>query len=125
VTEGNGLPLGLHLDRVNTAEVKLAEQTWDTSGVSRPRGRQKHRPRKRVADQAYARSTLRGVLRRRGIGTCCIPPKRRPARWREKRGHSVVARPEEYRLRFKVERSFAWHGNYRRLLIRWERRFGG
>jgi hypothetical protein len=32
----------------------------------------------------------------------------------------VVARKEEYRCRFKVERSFAWLGNFRRLLIRWE-----
>jgi len=35
----------------------------------------------------------------------------------------VVARKEEYVLRYTVERSFAWLGNYRRLLIRWERLF--
>lgn len=35
----------------------------------------------------------------------------------------MVARKDEYRLRFKVERSFAWLGNFRRLLIRWERHF--
>jgi hypothetical protein len=28
----------------------------------------------------------------------------------------------DYRQRFKVERSFAWLGNFRRLLIRWEHR---
>ena len=28
-----------------------------------------------------------------------------------------------YRLRYKVERSFAWLGNFRRLLICWERLF--
>lgn len=50
----------------------------------------------------------------------CIPPKRRPATWRAKRGRPVIARKEEYRLRYKVERSFVWLGNYRRLLIRWE-----
>jgi transposase len=32
----------------------------------------------------------------------------------------VLARRDEYRQRYKVERSFAWLGNYRRLLIRWE-----
>jgi hypothetical protein len=33
----------------------------------------------------------------------------------------VVARRAEYRERYKVERSIAWLGNFRRLLIRWER----
>jgi hypothetical protein len=37
---------------------------------------------------------------------------------------SVVPRKEECRPRYTVERSFAWLGNYRRLLIRWERLFG-
>jgi hypothetical protein len=32
----------------------------------------------------------------------------------------VLARKAEYRQRFTVERSFAWLGNFRRLLIRWE-----
>lgn len=32
----------------------------------------------------------------------------------------MLARKAEYRQRFKVERSFAWLGNFRRLLIRWE-----
>jgi hypothetical protein len=53
----------------------------------------------------------------------CIPPKRRPANWRAKRGRPVVARTADYRLRYTVGRSFAWLGNYRRLLIRWEHRF--
>ncbi len=53
----------------------------------------------------------------------CIPPKRRPATWRAKRGRPVVARKEDYRLRYTVERSFAWLGSFRRLLIRWEHRF--
>jgi transposase len=89
VVDGNGLPVGFHLDSANVAEVKLAEQTLDTSRVSRARGR----------------------------------PKRRPASWRAKRGRPVIARKEDYRLRYTVERSFAWLGAYRRLLIRWERLF--
>jgi hypothetical protein len=50
----------------------------------------------------------------------CIPPKRRPKTWKAKRGRPVVARKDDYRLRYEVERSFAWLGNFRRLLIRWE-----
>ncbi len=119
VVDGNGLPLGFS---ANTAEVKLAEQTLDTIKVPRPRGRPRQRPTKLVADRAYDSSGLRRALQWRGIATC-IPPKRRPARWRPKRGRPVLARREEYRLHYKVERSFAWLGNFRRLLIRWEHQF--
>ena len=122
VVEGNGLPIGFHLDSANCAEVRLAERTLDTIRVSRRHGRPKQRPDKLVADRAYESGAFRRVLRRRGI-RMCIPPKRRPASWRAKRGRPVLARKDEYWLRYKVERSFAWLGNYRRLLIRWERLF--
>ncbi|HEY1391495.1 MAG TPA: IS5 family transposase [Ktedonobacterales bacterium] len=122
VIDGNGLPLGFHLDSANTAEVRLAEQTLDTVAVERPRGRPRRRPEKLVADRAYDSSAFRRALRQRGIGMC-IPPKRRPAEWRPKRGRPVVARKAEYRCRYKVERTFAWLGNFRRLLIRWEHHF--
>lgn len=122
VIDGNGLPLGFHLNSANTAEVRLAEGTLDTIAVPRPRGRPRQRPEKLVADRGYDRSAFRDLLRRRGIGMC-IPPKRRPASWRPRRGRPIVARKEEYRCRFTVERSFAWLGNFRRRLIRWERLF--
>ena len=122
VVDGNGLPLGFHLDRANRAEVRLAQQTLDTIRVARPRGRPRQRPEKLVADRGYDSHAFRYVLRGRGI-RMCIPPKRRPKTWKAKRGGPVVARKEDYRLRFKVERSFAWLGNFRRLLIRWEHLF--
>ena len=120
VVDGNGLPLGFHLESANKAEVTLAERTLDTVGVPRPRGRPKCRPQKLVADRAYDSSGFRAALRRRGI-RMCIPPRRRPKTWRAKRGRPVVARKADYRLRYTVERSFAWLGTYRQLLIRWER----
>jgi transposase len=123
VVDGDGLPLGFHLDSANRAEVRLAEQTLDTIRVARPRGRSRQRPKMLVADRGYASGRFRQALRRRGM-RMCIPPKRRPATWRAKRGRPVVARRDDYRLRFKVERSFAWLGNFRRLLIRWEHLFG-
>ena len=116
------MPLGFHLDGTNRVEVRLAEQTLDTIQVARLRGRPKQRPQKLVADRGYDSSAFRRVLRSRGI-RMCIPPKRRPKNWKAKRGRPVVAREVEYRLRFTVERSFAWLGNFRRLLIRWERLF--
>ena len=123
VVDGHGLPLGFHLDSAQVAEVRLAERTLDAVSVARPRGRPRQRPQKLVADRGYESNAFRRLLRRRGI-LMCIPAKRRPANWRAKRGRPVLARKDEYRLRYKVERSFAWLGNFRRLLIRWEREFG-
>lgn len=122
VVDGNGLPLGFHLDSASVAEVKLAEQTLDTIRVARPRGCPKRRPQKLVADRGYDSRAFRAALRRRGI-RMCIPPKRRPPTWKAKRGRPVVARKDAYRQRYTVERSFAWLGNFRRLLIRWEHLF--
>jgi transposase len=122
VIDGNGLTLGFYLDSAATAEIRLAEATLDTIRVSRPRGRPRGRPQKLVADRGYDGSAFRHALRRRGI-RMCIPPKRRPARWKAKRGRPVVARTDDYRQRYKVERSFDWLGNFRRLLIRWEHGF--
>lgn len=122
VTDGNGLPLGFHLASAACAEVRLAAATLDTVSVMRPRGRPRRRPAKLVADRGYDSRAFRQALRRRGI-RMCIPPKRRPATWRAKRGRPVVARNEDYRCRFTVKRSFAWLGNFRRLLIRWEHLF--
>jgi hypothetical protein len=106
VVNSNGLPLGFHLDSANTAEVNLAEQTLDTISVSRRRGRPRRRPDKLVADRGYDSNAVRRALRRRGI-RMYIPPKRRPAHWRAKRGRPVVACKDDYRLRYTVERSFA------------------
>jgi transposase len=122
VADGNGLPLGVHLASASCAEVRLAAATLDTIAVRRPRGRPRRRPEKLVADRGYDSRAFRATLRRRGI-RMCIPPKRRPANWRAKRGRPVVARKDDYRLRYTVERSFAWLGNFRRLLIRWEHLF--
>jgi transposase len=121
VIDGAGLPLGFHLDSAQVAEVKLAERTLDTVLVARPRGRPRQRPEKLVADRGYDSGRFRQALRRRGI-RMCIPPKRRPATWKAKRGRPVVARKEDYRQRYKAERTFAWLGNFRRLLIRWDHR---
>jgi transposase len=122
VIDGHGLPLGFHLASAQVAEVRLAEQTIDTVAVARPRGRSRQRPEKLVADRGYDSRRFREALRRRGM-RMCIPPKRRPKQWKAKRGRPVVARKDDYRLRYKVERTFSWLGNFRRLLIRWEHLF--
>ena len=120
VVDGSGVPIGFHLDSAAPAEVKLADQTLQSVRVRSGNGQFKTRPRQLIADRAYDSRTFRASLRKRGIRVC-IPPRRRPKNWRKKRGRPVTANRDSYKQRFKVERSFAWMGKYRRLLIRWER----
>jgi transposase len=115
VVEGQGLPLGVHLDSAQKAEVTLAEAALQTVRVPRRRGRPKQRLGELVADRAYDSRELRERLRRRGVHPC-IPERRgkrpRPGRKPDTRG---------YRHRWVVERTFAWLGNFRRLVVRYER----
>jgi hypothetical protein len=69
VIDGNGLPLGFHLDSAATAEVKLAEQTLDTICVPRLRGRPKQRP-KMLGMIVAAFATLSG-----GVVFKCVSPR--------------------------------------------------
>ena len=118
--DGNGLPIGFELAGANHHEVKLAVGTLETVRVPRRgRGRQKQRPKELVADKAYDSRRFREWLRSKGIKPT-MPPYERPARKRPKLGRPVKAGPG-YAERWKVERTFAWLGSFRRLLVRHER----
>lgn len=119
VTDGQGLPLGAVVASAQQAEVKLAEATLATVQVPRlGGGRPRQRPTTLVADRGYDSDPLRQRLRRRGIRPC-IPFRRNR---RPRRGRKPDLRA--YRHRWHVERTFAWLGNYRRLLVRHERLAG-
>lgn len=115
VTDGNGIPIGFLLDSAQVHEVRLAPETLNTLKI-----RNKTRPKKLVADRGYDSRRFRAYLRARGIAYC-IPPKRRPKNWKPRRGRPPSYNPHTYKSRWIIERTFAWLGNYRRLLIRWER----
>jgi transposase len=119
VTDATGLPLGFLLESAQKAEVRLSEATLRTIRVPRERGGPRSRPVQLVADRAYDSRAFRHYLRRRGI-TPCIPERRRPDAYRPRRGRPLKDRTREYRHRWIVARTFAWRGNFRRLLIRWE-----
>jgi transposase len=118
VADGKGLPIGVQLASASPHEVTLAVPTLNTVRVPRRRGRPRQRPRELVADKAYDSKQFRQWLRRRGIKPT-IPPCKRQRRW-PKRGRPIKAGPG-YGERWKVERAFAWCGNFRRLLVRHER----
>ena len=123
LVDGNGVPLGFRLESAQRNEVEFARPTLETVRVPKPpgrAGRPRTRPTQVVADRGYHSAALRQYLRRRGI-RCCIPPLRRPAWYRPKRGRPLVARRADYARRWVVERTFAWLGNSRRLLVRHER----
>jgi transposase len=117
VVDGQGVPLGIHLDRASPAEVTLVERTLQ--GVRVPRrgpGRPRSRPKRLIADRAYDSDPLRQRLAKRGIQLIC------PHRKNRRKPPTQDGRPlRRYRRRWKIERTFAWLGNFRRLVVRYER----
>jgi transposase len=72
-----------------------------------------------IADKGDDADWLRILLWSQGIELIC------PHRRSRKRPALQDGRPlRRYKRRWKIERTIAWLGYYRRLLIRWERNLG-
>jgi transposase len=114
VVDGQGIPLGVQLESASPGEVTLAESTLRQILVPRAGGgRPKTRPLRVIADKGYDSDPLRWRLLQRGIVLSC--PHRRG---RTKPSLNDGRELRRYRKRWKVERTFAWLGNFRRLLVR-------
>lgn len=86
VTEGHGLPIGLHVASATPHEMALVDATLRSIRVPRRgRGRPKSRVAELVADKAYDSRPFRQSLRHRGIKPT-IPVAKRPAHWRPRIG---------------------------------------
>jgi transposase len=98
--------------------VKLLEPTLDNIDV-RPAAEAdpEPRPERLICDKAYDSDPLRERLKvERRIELVC------PHRKGRKKAASQDGRKlRRYRRRWKVERTFAWIGNFRRLVVRYER----
>ena len=117
VVDGQGIPLGSTLASASPAEVKLAEETLEAVSVPRPgRGRPKKRPKRLIADRGYDSDPLRKQLKRLKIDPI-VPHRRNRKKPKTQDGRKL----RRYRKRWKVERTFAWLGNFRRLVVRYER----
>jgi transposase len=118
VVDGRGLPLGNYLHSASPAEVKLAETTLATIRVGRSHhaGRPRQKPVRVIADKAYDSDPLRKRLRQRGIELIC-PHKKNRVRPATQDGRAL----RRYRRRWIVERTNAWLGNFRRLVVRYDR----
>jgi transposase len=118
VLDGRGLPLGNYLHSASPAEVRLAETTLAAIRVGRRHqaGRPRQKPLRVIADKAYDSDPLRKRLRRRGIELIC-PHKKNRVRPATQDGRAL----RRYRRRWIVERTNAWLGNFRRLVVRYDR----
>jgi transposase len=118
VVDGGGVPLGVRLYSASPSEVRLAEETLATIRVGRRhrRGRPRQKPARVIADKGYDSDALRERLRRRGM--VLIAPHRSNRHRTPPQDGRVLRR---YKKRWIVERSIAWLGNFRRLVVRYDR----
>jgi transposase len=103
-----GLPLGIEVHSASPNEVRLIEPLLETRILT------KCSPRL-VYDKAADSDPLRQRLAEQGIELVC------PHRANRKRPPTQDGRKlRRYRHRWKIERTFAWLGHYKRLLVRHE-----
>jgi transposase len=77
----------------------------------------RERPERLIANRAYDSDPLDAELAEKGIEL--IAPHRRN---RKKAKTQDGRKLRRYKRRWKIERLFAWLGNFRRLVVRYERR---
>ena len=118
VVDGEGIPLGATIHSASPAESSLIGTTLDT--ITKPRRARralKARIHRLIADKAYDSDMLRVRMAERGINLVC-PHRRNRTRMKLQDGREL----RRYRRRWKVERTFAWLQNFRRLVTRYERK---
>lgn len=118
LVDGAGTPLGAHLDSASPNEGKLLEQTTAAVQVRRAYrpGRPRSTPQRLILDRGYDSNVLRARLAQRGIEPIIPAQNNHP-----NATHQGGRRLRRYRRRCIVERTFAWLGWCRRLLVRHER----
>jgi len=109
VADRFGLPLAVCAAAASPHEITLVAATLDSRFVD-------DLPERLIGDRAYDADPLDEALLELGVEM--IAPHRR-GRTRPK---TQDGRPlRRYKRRWKVERLFAWLGNFRRLVVRYER----
>jgi transposase len=108
VVDGAGVPLALTVHSASPSETKMIEPTLDRL----PGGRT---PAHLVMDKAFDSDAFRDRIAARGTYPV-VPYRRRAVSKRYGDGRKL----RRYKRRWKVERTFAWFGNFRRLVVRYE-----
>jgi transposase len=104
-----GLPLAVCAASASPHEVTLVAATLDSRFVDET-------PQRLIGDRAYDADPLDEALAELGI-EMIAPHRRNRTRPKTQDGRPL----RRYRRRWKVERLFAWLGNFRRLVVRYER----
>jgi transposase len=106
------------LEAASPTEVTLLEKTLDTIvvGHAGKPARPGQRPERLVTDRGYDSNRLRAALVQRGIEPI-IPARRNNPHATHQDGRKL----RRYRHRWIIERTFAWLGHFRRLVVRYER----
>jgi transposase len=118
VSDGHGTPLAILTETASTHEVKLIEPLLKRIRLPRRgRGRPKTKLSRLIYDKAADSDSLRRPLRRRG--TDLIVPHRAGRVQRPTQDRRKLRR---YGRRWKIERTFAWLQNFRRLVVRHDRK---
>ena len=111
VASSEGLPVGVHLASATQHETTMIEAALDhavlPSGGTHPL----------VADRAYDSDQLRDRLAVRGLDLVC-PHRQNRTRPKRQDGRKL----RRYRSRWIIERTIAWLQNFRRVVVRWDRR---
>jgi len=118
LADGNGTPLGAYLDAATPSEISLVEKTLDAVSVRKASspGRPRKRPKRLIGDKGYDSNKLRKKLKRMGIEPI-FPARSNHPNATDQDGRKL----RRYRKRWIIERTFAWLGNFRRLVVRYER----
>lgn len=104
-----GLPLAACAASASPSEVTLVAPTLDSRFVD-------ELPRRLIGDKGYDADPLDAALEMLGI-EMIAPHRRNRTRPKTQDGRPL----RRYRRRWKIERLFAWLGNFRRLVVRYER----
>ena len=111
VVDAKGLPIGLRVCTAGEHEVKQAQDTvlecWTVE-----------LPQRTIADRAFDSDALDQSLAEFGVEVIAPHRKNRKRQNKTQDGRKL----RRYKRRWKVERFFSWLGNFRRLLIRHERK---
>jgi transposase len=110
LTDASGVPLAVCAASASAHEVTLVETTLAGSFLD-------EQPQRLIGDRAYDSDPLDAALRQRGI-EMIAPHRRNRKKPKTQDGRKLRC----YKRRWKIERLFAWLGNFRRLVVRYERR---
>ncbi len=108
VADRFGLPVALYTESASPHEVKLIERTICERFTDA-------RPERVIGDKAYDSDPLDKQLKKLDI-ELIAPHKANRKKAKTQDGRKL----RRYKRRWKIERLFAWLGNFRRIIVRYE-----